>query len=82
MACRRLTPEDMLARRIPENAELVYMRDEFDQGGPVIIVYREKDVPSEVIAENRRRLQEVIWRIERRYQRDEALKLAASVGET
>ena len=57
MACRKLTEDDMLNRRIPEDAELIYFRDDFDAGGPVVIAYRKKDVSCEEVEENRRKAQ-------------------------
>lgn len=62
MACRILTADDLLNRRIPEDAELVYSRDDFDAGGPVIMVYRQKNVPPEEIEENTRRVQAALRR--------------------
>ena len=60
MALRRPTVEEMLNRKIPEGAELVYISDELDQGGPLVVVYREMNVSAEERAENRERIQDAL----------------------
>lgn len=77
MACKKLTVEDMLNRRIPDDAELLYFRDEFDAGGPVVITYRKKDVSPEEVAENRRRAQSVLQRVIMQIAEREAAERAA-----
>jgi len=74
MALKRPTVEDMLARRIPEGAELLYFRDDFDKGGPVVIAYREKNVPAEERAKNRKKIQDALDFVIR----DTALREAAA----
>jgi len=74
MALRPPTLEEIKNHKAPEGAEIIYYRNDFDKGGPVLIAYVEKDVPPEVRAANYARQREEFARI----CRDIAQRLAAN----
>lgn len=60
--CRRLTADDLINKRIPENAELIYSEDNYDKGGPVIMTFRPLGVPEEEQRQNYEDIQERLQR--------------------